>query len=54
MKTEHCCECDCETGNAGRNEDSIYIEFEGKEIGPLCDICADELNDKIRQEKDYG
>jgi hypothetical protein len=36
---EYCCECDQETNNAGRGEDSIYIGYPDKEVGPLCDKC---------------
>lgn len=40
MKTlEFCSECDQPTGNAGRIDGSIYIEYPDKEIGPLCDEC---------------
>jgi len=39
MELEYCCECDQETGNAGRDEDSVYIEYDDEEIGPLCDEC---------------
>lgn len=43
MENEYCSECDALTGNAGRGDGSIYLDIEGKEIGPLCDDCADEL-----------
>lgn len=36
---ERCCECDEETGRAGRGEDSIFIETDDGEIGPLCETC---------------
>ena len=39
MDTEYCCECNEETGNAGRDEDSVYILYPDKEVGPLCDHC---------------
>lgn len=41
MELEYCSECDNETGKAGRYEDSIYILYPDKEIGPLCDKCSD-------------
>jgi len=47
---EHCSECDCETGNAGRGEDSIYIELSDKEIGPLCEDCRDMILQKEKQQ----
>lgn len=36
---EHCCACGQETGRAGKHEDSLYIELENDEIGPLCVDC---------------
>lgn len=39
MRFERCCECDETTGRAGRGDDSIYVEVDGKEIGPLCLDC---------------
>ena len=36
---EYCCECDQPTGRAGRGEDSIYVAYPDKEIGPLCEEC---------------
>jgi hypothetical protein len=36
---EYCCECDQPTGRAGRGEDSIYIAYPDKEVGPLCEEC---------------
>ena len=41
MELEHCCDCDEPTGNAGRGDGSIYIEYHDKEVGPLCDECGD-------------
>lgn len=38
---EYCVECDQPTGKAGRSEDSIYIEYPDKEVGPLCEECRD-------------
>lgn len=39
MSLEYCCECDEETGNAGRGEDSLFIEVGDAEVGPLCSSC---------------
>lgn len=37
---EFCEVCDCATGNSGRGDGSLYvIDSEGKELGPLCEIC---------------
>jgi hypothetical protein len=41
---EYCCECGEPTGNAGRDEDSLYIVLDEKEIGPLCQSCYDEID----------
>lgn len=41
MSLEYCGECASETGNAGRGEDSIFIEYQEKEIGPLCSECSE-------------
>ena len=38
---EHCSECGELTGGAGREEDSIYVEYLDKEIGPLCTQCLE-------------
>jgi hypothetical protein len=35
MKYEYCCKCDCKTGKAGADEDSLYTEHEG----PFCESC---------------
>ena len=42
---EYCCECLGPTGNAGRDEDSIYAECiaNGNEVGPLCPDCYNDL-----------
>jgi hypothetical protein len=40
---EHCENCGQETGNAGKGEDSIFIEYETIEFGPLCEECAKEV-----------
>lgn len=39
MSIELCCECDQPTGRAGKHDDSIYIHYPDKEIGPLCEEC---------------
>ena len=39
MSIEHCSECDEPTGNAGRGDGSIFIEYPDKEVGPLCQEC---------------
>lgn len=49
MSYETCVICDCETGRAGRADDSIYETLSkdlpelnlkaGDEIGPLCSDC---------------
>jgi len=40
---EYCILCDEPTGNAGRDEDSLYIQTAADdEIGPLCQKCYDE------------
>ena len=39
MKLEICCECDMETGNAGKDEDSLYFG----EAGPYCSQCYDDI-----------
>lgn len=41
MNLEYCSECSCETGNAGRMEDSIFIMYPDYEVGPLCDKCRE-------------
>ena len=38
---EYCSECGLPTGRAGKAEDSIYIEYPDKEVGPLCESCRD-------------
>lgn len=38
---EHCSECGELTGGAGREEDSIYVAYPDKEIGPLCTQCLE-------------
>ncbi len=36
---ELCCECQAETGRAGKSEDSLYIEMQKGDRGPLCESC---------------
>lgn len=36
---EYCCDCNQPTGRAGRGEDSIYVVYSDKEVGPLCEEC---------------
>ena len=36
---EYCCDCGCETGKAGRGEDSIYCDL--CDSGPFCEECFD-------------
>ena len=43
LPQERCCQCDEPTGRAGRGDDSIYMDVDGKEIGPLCPECADDI-----------
>jgi hypothetical protein len=38
-KLELCAICDEPTGNAGRGEDSLYLE--NSDEGPLCHSCYD-------------
>ena len=51
---ERCCECDEETGKAGKGEDSIYIELPCTEIGPLCERCYDAIEEHIENEGSGG
>jgi hypothetical protein len=39
MSLEICDDCGEPTEKAGRAEDSIFIQFPDKEIGPLCEGC---------------
>ena len=39
MEIEVCVECEMETGNAGRDEDSLYLG----ESGPYCSQCYDDM-----------
>lgn len=36
---EHCSECGELTGGAGREEDSIYVPYPDKTVGPICADC---------------
>ncbi len=40
---ELCCECQAETGRAGRDEDSLYVDTPTGERGPFCQSCCDML-----------
>ena len=51
---EYCCECDCHTGNAGVGDGSIYIEIDGKEIGPFCEECRCEIEKQLADNSDQG
>lgn len=39
MSIEHCDDCGQATGNAGEGEDSIFIYFPERKVGPLCSEC---------------
>ncbi len=40
-----CCNvCDEPTGNSGRGDGSVFVERNGKEIGPLCGTCSDDFS----------
>jgi len=41
MKHEYCCKCDCETGNAGVGDGSLYLD---NGDGPFCDECYEKYN----------
>lgn len=41
LRLEYCSLCGEPTGHAGASEDSVYIETNGREIGPLCHTCLD-------------
>ena len=43
VELEYCSSCDNPTGNAGRDEDSIFISLDGEEEGPLCEECYELL-----------
>lgn len=42
MSFEYCITCGQKTGRAGKFEDSIYIQYEDQEVGPLCKECRHE------------
>lgn len=44
MTIEHCCICDEATGNAGHDEDSIFIIRNNIETGPFCESCSSDYN----------
>lgn len=46
---EYCFECDEATGNAGRDEDSLYFLSEDKETGPLCQSCYNKMTMQLIQ-----
>ena len=39
MNLEHCSECNEPTGRSGRSDDSIFVQYHDKEVGPLCEEC---------------
>lgn len=46
---ETCIICDCETGNAGQYDGSLYdIDLNG----PYCQECFDKLPEEIKEEND--
>jgi len=49
MNIEYCSECDTPTGHGGRGEDSIYLEFKDREIGPLCSECQEQILAKMKE-----
>lgn len=57
MNYEYCDECGALTGRAGRHDDSIFIWYPDKEIGPLCEECrekhwvCDECGEGVYPEK---
>lgn len=44
---EFCSECNEATGNAGCGEDSLFVELDDVELGPLCVDCYYEFLDEI-------
>lgn len=48
QEIEYCCNCDEPTGNAGKDEDSLYIE---NDHGPFCSACFGyfELEEKLAE-----
>lgn len=56
---EWCIACCAATGKAGKDEDSLYFEFDGNTLGPLCEDCFDyfeqlqaELNKSVTENPD--
>lgn len=47
QRTEYCARCDEATGRAGRSDDSIYIEIDGEEYGPLCEDCCGIIKQEV-------
>jgi hypothetical protein len=45
LRLEHCKACDSETGKAGRDDDSLYLDSGD---GPYCDDCWDDLPFSVR------
>lgn len=45
VSREVCCQCDCETGNAGRYEDSLYAGDDG----PYCEECWTDVPDRMSE-----
>lgn len=45
VNLEMCVECDCPTGRAGRNEDSLYAGH----MGPYCEDCWCDVPDKLAE-----
>lgn len=44
---EFCCLCDLPTGRAGKGEDSMYIETNNGEIGPICEACHCSIQEAV-------
>lgn len=51
MTLERCCICDEPTSKAGRGDDSLYTEADGKEIGPCCSACLDDVQHEKHKPK---
>ena len=49
---ECCITCGSHTGKAGRDEDSIYIETLGDDIGPLCEGCYARIKEQVSDVKE--
>lgn len=50
-KFQRCIQCDNPTGRTG-SEDSIYVEVDGEEVGPLCEPCREAYKDQIGEGKE--